>query len=113
MNEINVDTSGPYKYVSVKFKNEKEMEMKSADFFIFRENISLYRYDGNKLHEVYKIQMKNMTKLVPNRKNNCLKIFDKYIFRDQGLEIYTESFASLLILIDEIVKSQKKVKNLN
>ena len=47
MNEINVDTSGPYKYVSVKFKNEKEMEMKSADFFIFRENISLYRYDGN------------------------------------------------------------------
>ena len=60
-----------------------------------------------------KIQMKNMTKLIPNRKNNCLKIFDKYIFRDQGLEIYTESFGSLLILIDEIVKSQKKVKNLN
>jgi hypothetical protein len=73
LNEINVDTSGPFKYVSVKFKNEKDVDFTSADFFIFMEFVSLCQYDGSKLNEVYRVQMKNMTKLVPNRKNNSLK----------------------------------------
>jgi hypothetical protein len=111
LKELGIEANGIFKYVSVKYKKGIAEDPISADFFIFKEFVLLSRFDNGKIRELFRIQMKNMTKLVPNRKILSLKIYDKYLLREEGLEIITESYASVLILIDEIVKSQRKIKN--
>ena len=108
LNEGNIETDNMlFKYVSVKYK-KNNLQLLSADLIIFKEFILLLEYTTNKFREIHKIYFNQMTRIIPSRKNNSIKIFDKVNLKTDGLELVTESYASLLILIDEIVREKKK-----
>ncbi len=111
LNEVNIETDNLlFKYVSVKYK-KNNLQLLSADLIIFKEFILLLEYTTNKFREIHKIYFNQMTRIIPSRKNNSIKIFDKVNLKTDGLELVTESYASLLILIDEIVREKKKIRN--
>ncbi len=81
----------------------------SADLFIFEDFLILFKMEKSRFVELAKISLKNFLKLVPNKFNNSLEIFDNQVFKIESLKIFTESYASLVLLIDNIV-TQNKIK---
>lgn len=106
--ELNIDLIGEFKYISVNYK--KEFNFLTADLIISKECILLLEYISTGFKIIHKIDLVNMTKLIPNHKNKSVKIFDKIVYKTEGLELKTESYSSIMTLLDDLVKLKKKIK---
>lgn len=79
----------------------------SLDLIVNNEDILLLKYEESIFKLVHKLQIGQLTEVIPNKKKRSLKIYDKCEFKDKCLEIYTESYASLMVLIDDIINARK------
>ncbi len=84
----------------------------SADLFIFDDFLILFKIEKSKLVEIAKISLRTFLKLLPNKYNKSLEIFDNNVFKIESLKIFTESYASLVLLIDNIVTQKKSQLNI-
>lgn len=113
-NHLPDDLSFKFKYTSIKYRiNEKknlnedimaiEESFMPADFIITRNDLYLLNYNPHKrkFELIQHIEMRNLIKLILNKSiPNCFVIFDKK--NTHGLEVKSESYSSLLSLIDEL-----------
>jgi hypothetical protein len=103
-----MDLLGEFKYISVNYK--KDFNFISADLIISKEFLLLLEFTSSGFNIIHKFDLINMTKLIPNHKNKSVKIFDKIVYKTEGLELKSESYSSVMTLIDDLVKLKKKIK---
>jgi hypothetical protein len=105
-----------YKYLSCKIKNlkNKKEKFKNCDVIITNFNIFFMDYNINTLKFEFKfnVEIKNLRKLAFSKNTpNCIMLFDNKELI-QGIEIKTESNASLLTLLDDLFHSHpESLKN--
>jgi hypothetical protein len=108
-----------YKYASIRFRNydpTNDLQIKhknsyiTADLILTRNSIYLLTYinQKRKFELIYYIPLKNLVKLSTSKvNNNCLVIFFENNMSDHSIEIKSESYASLLALIDDLYNDFK------
>lgn len=102
LKKVEINEIKNFKYIAVKLSIEGNNI--SANVIITKSFFFVLLYKNRQFEIIHKIKLSSMTKLIPNLRTNRLKIYNNDSFKTTPLIVQSESFCSILSLIEEIIK---------